>query len=173
VQRAQTLLHLVCRVVLVSSARTTLWAVVKTQQSQTSEHKPAALAVALREYSTCTHIEHAQCAWTPGTAVSRLLHTLSVCCCVAARTLHPCYSQNKLAATKSVQQACVESQHDLCRACAWTPPAAMSPWIAPELVGCCKNPVITLPDQARSKQEPSAIAAAAMCEIYIEGRAGA
>jgi hypothetical protein len=48
----------------------------------------------------------------------------------------------------------------------------MSPWIAPELVGCCKNPVITLqPDQARSKQEPSAIAAAAMCEIYIEGRA--
>jgi hypothetical protein len=49
--------------------------------------------------------------------------------------------------------------------------AAMSPLIAPELVGCCKNPVITLqPDQARSKQEPSAIAAA-MCEIYIEGRA--
>jgi hypothetical protein len=48
----------------------------------------------------------------------------------------------------------------------------MSPLIAPELVGCCKNPVITLqPDQARSKQEPSAIAAAAMCEIYIEGRA--
>jgi hypothetical protein len=38
--------------------------------------------------------------------------------------------------------------------------------------GCCKNPCDhTVPDQARSKQEPSAIAAAAMCEIYIEGRA--
>jgi hypothetical protein len=45
----------------------------------------------------------------------------------------------------------------------------MSPLIAPELVGCCKNPVITLqPDQARSKQEPSAMLPP-WCEIYIEG----
>jgi hypothetical protein len=67
--------------------------------------------------------------------------------------------QPEQACSNKEQQACVEST-DLCH----VEPvpghlAAMSPLIAPELVGCCKNPVITLqPDQARSKQEPSAIA---------------
>jgi hypothetical protein len=100
--------------------------------------------------------------------------THSVCCCALREPCTHATARTSLQQQKSAAGVW-RVKHDLCH----VEPvpghlAAMSPLIAPELVGCCKNPVITLqPDQARSKQEPSAIAAAAMCEIYIEGSTGA
>jgi hypothetical protein len=115
-------------------ARTTLWLWSKLGSS----HKQVSTAAAL----ACGGVQHdlaptyAQCAWTPWYLLYQIAPHL-VCC---ARTLYPCYSQNKLAATKSVQGW---RKHDLsCRACAWTPCSNVA-LIAPELVGCCKNPVIT------------------------------
>jgi hypothetical protein len=97
----------------------------------------------------------------PGTAVSRFTH--SVCAAVLLR--EPC---THATARTSLQQQRVCSRHvwrvkhDYAMKPVPGHLAAMSPlmhqnsWVA-------KNPVITLqPDQARSKQEPSAIAAAAM-----------
>jgi hypothetical protein len=72
----------------------------------------------------------------------QVLHTQCVLLS-AARTLYPCYSQNSLQ-----QQRCAAGmwriKHDLCHVEPVPGHLQCRLWIAPELVGCCKNPVITL-----------------------------